>query len=136
MGFNKRYVKKDNILNSLNNEYISSFQKADSLIMDSWCSNFFDNYNWDYKNYEYIRKETIDRYKFSSNLSDIENDTNLSKLESLSNILINLENDSSWIDVILTIRLLDIKVGELDKGRFDKLVQICKESIKNKFENE
>jgi hypothetical protein len=136
MGFNKRYVSKDNILNSLNNEYINSFQKADALIMDNWCSNFFKHYKWNYNKYESIRKEIIDKYKLSSNLSDIQNDINLSKLESLSNILINLENDSSWIDVILTIRLLDIKLEEGDKGQFDKLVQICKESIKNKFENE
>jgi hypothetical protein len=136
MGFNKRYVKKDNILNSLNNEYISSFQKADALIMDNWCSSFFDNYNWNYKDYEYIRKEIIDKYKLSSNLSDIENDINLYKLESLSNILINLETNSTWVDVILSIRILDIKLEDKDKGQFEILVQICKESIKNKFENE
>jgi hypothetical protein len=136
MGFNKRYVKKDNILNSLNNEYISSFQKADALIMDNWCSNFFDNYNWNYKDYEYIRKEIIDKYKLSSNLSDIENDINLYKLENISNILINLETNSTWVDVILSIRILDIKLEEEDKGQFERLVQICKKSIKNKFENE
>jgi hypothetical protein len=136
MGFNKRYVNKDNILNSLNNEYIASFQKADSIVMDNWCSNFFKHYKWNYNKYESIRKEIIDKYKLSSNLSDIESDINLYKLESLSNILINLENDSSWIDVLLTIKMLNIEIKEELKGQFDKLVQICKESIKNKFENE
>jgi hypothetical protein len=134
MGFNKKYINKKNIL--LDNEYISIFKKADVIIMDNWCSNFFDNYNWNYKDYECIRKEIIDKYKLSSNLSDIENDGNLYKLENLSNILINLENNSTWIDVILAIRLLNFKLEEEYKGRFDRLVQICKESIKNKFENE
>ncbi len=136
MGFNKRYVSKDNILNSLNNEYISSFQKSDALIMDNWCSNFFKHYKWNYNKYESIRKEIIDKYKLSSNLSDIENDSSLDKLKYLSNILINLEKNPTWIEVLLTTKILNIEIKEDYKGQFDKLVQICKQSIKNKFKNE
>ena len=136
MGFNKRYVKKDNILNSLNNEYMSSYGKADALISDMWSSNFFKNYKWDYNKYEAIRNTILENTKFSSNLSDIENDSSFNKLKHLSNVLINLENNPTWIEVLLTSKILNIEVKEEDKGQFDKLVQICKESIKNKFENE
>jgi hypothetical protein len=136
MGFNKRYVKKDNILNSLNNEYISSYGKADALISDIWSGNFFKNYKCDYNKYEATRNNILENTKFSSNLSDIENDSSFNKLKHLSNILINLENNPTWIDILLTSKILNIEIKEEDKGQFDKLVHICKESIKNKFENE
>lgn len=136
MGFNKTFVNKRNILSSLNNEYISDFKKADALITDKWSGNFFKNYKWDYHKYDSIRNFILENTKFSSNLSDIENDISFNKLKHLSNILINLENNPTWIDILLTSKILNIEIKEEDKGQFDKLVNICKESIKNKFENE
>lgn len=133
MGFNKRYATKEAILKGLNYDYIISYRKADFIITDNWSDNFFKNINWNYKDYENTRDSFIKKYQFSSNMVDIDNIEGLDNLKYLSNILINLEQNPTWIDIILTSKILDIEIEQSDRGKFDKIVEICKESIKNKF---
>lgn len=133
MGFNKRYLTKENILSNLNYSYIFNIYKTDTLITDEWSDNFLCNFNKD-KEYENIRLDILEKYKFDSNLLNIENDSNINKLENLSNILINLETNPTWLDILLTRNILKIEINS--NGYFNEAVNICKESIKNSFEDE
>lgn len=133
MGFNKRYLTKENILSNLNYSYIFNIYKTDTLITDEWSDNFLCSFNKD-KEYENIRLDILEKYKFDSNLLNIENDSNINKLENLSNILINLETNPTWLDILLTRNILKIEINS--NGYFNEAVNICKESIKNSFEDE
>lgn len=133
MGFNKRYLTKENILSNLNYSYIFNIYKTDTLITDEWSDNFLCSFNND-KEYENIRLDILEKYKFDSNLSKIENDSNINKLKNLSNILINLETNPTWLDILLTRNILKIEINP--NGYFNEAVNICKESIKNSFEDE
>ena len=133
MGFNKRYLTKENILSNLNYSYIFNIYKTDTLITDEWSDNFLCSFNKD-KEYENIRLDILEKYKFDSNLLKIENDSNINKLENLSNILINLETNPTWLDILLTRNILKIEINS--NGYFNEAVNICKESIKNSFEDE
>lgn len=129
---NKRFINKDNL--KLNYDYIAKFKLSDILIYDDkWCSNFFNNFNWNIEYYQNLRNNIIEKYNFNSNLSLIENDKQTLELESLANILVNLENNPTWLDIILTNRILKKEINETNQGNFNKLVLLCKENIKNKF---
>lgn len=127
MGFNKRSIDKNMILDNIYNiQYITKLTKADGLIMDQWSKNFFDNLNFNIDYYsvhrELIESDTI----FDSSLNSIHNHPDLDKLKSLSNILINLNNSPSWIDVVLTFEILGS--SDMDKeirGRFQPMVEYC-----------
>ena len=133
MGFNKRYLTKEKILSNLNYSYIFNIYKTDILITDEWSDNFLCSFNKD-KEYENIRLDILEKYKFDSNLLKIENDSDINKLENLSNILINLETNPTWLDILLTRNILKIEINS--NGYFNEAVNICKESIKNSFEDE
>ena len=140
MGFNKRYLDKDKIMDTINsNGSISRLVNADSLICDSWSTRFMDNY--DFKKYQKLRDKLNNDVMFSSNLSNTvehENFNKINNIKNLSNILENLINNPSWVEVIITFQLL----GDSDEvdgnsiGRFDKLRSKCINKIVNYYTTE
>ena len=45
MGFHKRYIKKEMILENVDNiPYVTRLVKADALIIDSWSDKFYKNF--------------------------------------------------------------------------------------------
>lgn len=133
MSFNKRFISKENIINNFGNvKYISNLVNADALLMDNWSSKFFDNFNFKWEDYQKERKIIVDKYIFSSNLSDTKSDIGFDNLKSLSNILMNLETDPKWIDILLASEMIDVEIEE--PGVFNYLVNIYKESIKKLYE--
>lgn len=49
MGFVKRYITKETILNCSNHEQLNLLFKADALILDKWSSEFYKFYQVDKK---------------------------------------------------------------------------------------
>jgi hypothetical protein len=116
MGMNKRHIYKDSILKMINDSKVV-YPKSDILIMDTWSSNFFDNYTFD--NYNETRKQLIKETIFSSNLDDILKHPNFSKLKNLSNIYENLILEDSWVDILLTFDIIGNKCLSSDDGKFN-----------------
>ena len=129
MGFNKRYIRKEMILdNSENVSYIAGLVNADALIIDDWSDKFFKNFNFKWKTYNKIREEIMDATKFDSHHNGITSHRNYKHLFNLSNTLLNLKTNPGWIDIQLSYDILKEKneipiVPEDCAGRFDKLIE-------------
>jgi hypothetical protein len=140
MGFNKRYISKENILLRLNSESLTSLLrevridqlfKADALILDHWSSNFYNDLNPKERE---IRKNLYDRYKFSSSY-DFIRDEDYENLNSLAESLISLCGETPmWIDIFMTANKLNIKFTEEETGRFSIMKDKCIESIVSYFD--
>lgn len=139
MGFNKRYLDKETIMDTIkSNGSIIKLTNVDALITDYWSGKFLDNYN--FKNYQKLRDKLNDDVKFSSSHQTTYEHDNFSKInniKNLSNILENLIKDPSWTEVIITFQLLgseDVPVSA--KGRFNDLKDICIDKIINYYTTE
>ena len=129
MGFNKRYIRKEMILNNSDNvSYIAGLVNADALIMDEWSDKFFKNFNFKWKTYNKIREEIMDATRFDSHHNGITGHRNYKHLFNLSNTLLNLKTNPDWIDIQLSYDILKEKIEMplvpaecVDK--FDKLIE-------------
>lgn len=134
MGFSKRYVKRDMIMNSVDNlSYISNLVNADALILDNWSNKFFKNFNFKWKDYNKIREGIINDTKFDSHHNGVVNHVNYKKLFSLSNILLNLKTNPSWVDIQLSDDILTPLVPEEYSGNFNKLVDFYIDEIEDYY---
>ena len=132
MGFNKRYIRKEMILENVSNiNFICKLVNADALIIDTWSSNFYDNFNFKCVKYNKIREVIKKDIIFNSHHNNVLNHENYKELFNLSNVLLNLKTDPSWVDVLLTGDILNeidtdfMKKKDTPKeitGRFDELV--------------
>lgn len=134
MGFNKRFIKKEIILNNIDNpSYIEGLVKGDALIMDTWSKNFFDNFDLKWKIYNSLREKLNNDFIYSSN--KLEHD-DYPKLKKLSNVLINLKTNPSWVDIILAGELLKQKNDEIPNiGKFKSLVNYYIKLIESQYDN-
>jgi hypothetical protein len=134
MGFNKRFVKKEMIINNINNlNYISNLVNADALVIDDWSDKFYKNFDFNYKNYNDLRKNIIsDTEIYSDNKRIIEHNSFI-KLKNLSNIYINLKTNPNWVDIQLANSILEENIPDDISGKFDLLVNFFIEKIDNKY---
>lgn len=127
MGFHKRYIRKEMILENVSNiPYVSRLVKADALIMDTWSDNFFKNFDFKWKTYNEMREKLNDDTKFDSHSMNKVKHENFNKLKNLSNILLNLKTNPSWVDIDLVGEILSLTnkdISEEISGRFDELVK-------------
>ena len=135
MGFNKRYIHKEMILNNPDNvSYIARLVNADALIIDDWSDRFFKNFNFKWETYNKIREEIID-----SHFNSITRHRNYKHLFNLSNVLLNLKTNPSWIDIQLSYDILkdkiEINVPEEEVGKFDILVEYHIKLIEDYYGN-
>ena len=126
MGFHKRYITKDKLLENIH--HIDEYLNADALVMDSWSVNFCKDIN---KKDREIRKKII--YDTGCWSGSFNSHVNYSQLVSLSEALISLSNNPSWVDIQFTIEKLNIKVNEDEAGIFDILKNKCINSIINYY---
>jgi hypothetical protein len=134
MGFNKRYVRKEMILDDPSNvSYIANLVNADGLIIDNWSDKFFKNFNFKWKTYNKMRIKILEENKFSSNLDINKKHIDYNKLLNLSNVLLNLKTNPSWLDIQLTDDILSKEVPEDISGKFDSLVDFSIKSIEEHF---
>jgi len=134
MGFNKRYIDKDKILNAIKLNNISKLtDNVDAVIMDSWASRFYENYEFN-NTYKIDRDKLNDDVRFFSDHSKTYSHENFNKLKKLSNILENLIMDESWVDILLTLNMLGTEgVDEKNIGRYPLLRKLCIGKIINHY---
>ena len=124
MGFNKRYLDKDLILSNLSK--IDKLLNADALIMDMWSSNFIKDLS---QKQRMLREELIIDTMFSSNNNDILNHKNFYLLNSLSEALINLSTNPSWVDIHIIYIKTGFKIDESEAGFFDKISKKATDAV-------
>jgi hypothetical protein len=135
MGFNKRYIKKELILNNLNNlDYISNLVNADALMIDDWSDKFYKNFNFNFKEYNKIRNKIINDNIISSNHREMLSTDGFSKLKSLSNIYVNLKTNPNWLDIHLANSILEESIPDDISGKFDLLVDYFINKINLRYE--
>jgi hypothetical protein len=135
MGFNKRYIKKELILNNLNNlDYISNLVNADALMIDDWSDEFYKNFNFNFKEYNKIRNKIINDNIISSNHREMLSTDGFSKLKSLSNIYVNLKTNPNWLDIHLANSILEESIPDDISGKFDLLVDYFINKINLRYE--
>lgn len=100
MSFTKKFIKRDNILNNINDiSKIKKMVNADSLILDKWSNNFFENFDFNWKKYNQNR--------------EILNKNDLYKL---SNVYLNLKTNPILLDIELTSSILEVSInGDLNE---------------------
>jgi hypothetical protein len=132
MGFHKRFISKELVLSQNNFEDIESLLKADALIFDTWSSNFFKRFDENYIEYQKKRQELIEKNKFASVFSN----TNDFDKYHISNVLINLKTNPSWLDIHICIESFrPIEIPQTISGKFDLLCKFCIQLIETKLEN-
>lgn len=134
MTSNKRYSSRDFIIKNLNYTDLKIIFSSDILIYDNWSFNFKQNLNFDFSQYDRMRNEIITLSKFD-NFFKFERFENFNNLKKLSNIFVNLNNHPHWIDVFLTNSCLVLKIDFSGKISFEHLVNMCIQSIDEKFKN-
>jgi hypothetical protein len=134
MGFNKRFVKKEIIINNINNiDYISNLVNADALVIDDWSDTFFKNFDFNYNDYNDLRKNIISDTEIYSDNKRILEHNSFIKLKKLSNVYINLKNNPDWVDIQLANSILEESISDEISGKFDLLVNFFIEKIDNKY---
>ena len=116
MGFNKRYLDKSLILSNLSK--IDKLLNADALITDMWSSNFIKDLS---EKQRKLREELVTDTMFSFNPNDVLNHKNFYLLNSLSEALINLSTNPSWVDIHIIYIKTGFKIEESEAGSFDKI---------------
>ena len=131
MGFHKRFITKDLILSQKDFESIDSLLDADALIFDTWSSNFFKRFDENYKIYQEKRNNHIEENKLASSFTN----TDAFDKYHISNILINLKINPSWLDIHLCIESFrPIEIPQSISGKFNLLCNFCIQLIENKLE--
>ena len=120
MSFNKRYIKREMIIDNINNlSFISSLVNSDGLIVDNWSNNFFKNFDFDFNTYQSKRLEMIN------------NSTKQSGLKKLSNVFLNLKTNPTWVDISLVSEILNLPIDKNKK--INELANIYIEKIEEKY---
>lgn len=124
MGFNKRYISKDVLLNNMSD--INSLFNTDAIILDNWSSYFIKNMNKDQGN---LIKALEEKYGGHSTHMHMMKDVDFIKIESYSEILISLFNEVGWLPIVWTLQKLKPKLTDEEVGRYFILLEKCKKLI-------
>lgn len=119
------------LLENLEYDYINSLLKGNFRAADKWVINFFEHYNKNFFKYQSIRHNLI--IDINNNPCLISTHIDFYKIMNLSNILVNLNTNPDWIDIILTARILNIDFVIKDEKKFGLMVYISKLSIIEKL---
>jgi hypothetical protein len=134
MGFNKRFVKKEMIVNNINNlNYISNLVNVDALVIDDWSDKFYKNFDFNYKTYNDLRKNIISDTEIYSDNKRILEHNDFIKIKKLSNVYVNLKTNPDWVDIQLANSILEEIIPDDISGKFDLLVNFFIKKIDNKY---
>jgi len=141
MGFNKRHVSKQMILDNIKGDHlfgvirelkIDAVLRADALILDDWAARFYHELNKDERE---IRKELYQRHAGQSIHHDLLVDPDFKKLTSMSEALISLLNDPKWMDIYAVRNKLKFSVEKEENGKFNTLKEKAIKAILEYFDN-
>lgn len=121
MGFNKTYLTKEKILDNISK--IDLYMKSESLIMDTWSSNFISDIR---PKQRILREDLIKETSLMSSPPDTHK--NFYLISSLSEALINLMTNPNWVDIHIVWIKTGFDIQEDQRGKFDILVKKAIES--------
>jgi len=128
MGFNKKYINKGSLLENISE--LDELFNADALLMDPWMTKFYQDLDLCERELRVRIKEEL---KFKSGCPD--NHPEYSKLKSLSETLISLKTDPSWLDIHFTQDKLGRFQLEMNEyGNFDVLKEKSIKAIINYYD--
>jgi hypothetical protein len=134
MGFNKRKISKEMIINNVNNlSYIEKLVNADALMIDNWSDNFYKKFNFKWEKYKELKLELINETRLYSDISQVLEHRNFEKMKFISNIFIELKTNPNWVDIHLINSILEEKIPDEISGNFDLLVNYFINKIDNLF---
>lgn len=140
MGTDIRHISKSTIIYLLKNENftaavremkINTLFHSELLVMDDWTSKFYHDLNPKERK---IRIELHEKYAFDSS-SNFINDNDFKDLKSLSEALLSLVNNPSWIDIFIVIDRLKIVITPDESGRFELIREKCIDALIDFFEH-
>jgi hypothetical protein len=129
MGFHKRYVKKENILNSISD--LDTLLSSEILIMDSWSNQFTNDLDPSERK---LREKIKEDQKYSSS-GCTDKHPDYPKLKSLSETLIGLMTNPTWLDIHFTKTKLNLQFPLEDSGQFEIQKNKCIASIIDYYDN-
>jgi hypothetical protein len=129
MGFHKRYVKKENILNSISD--LDTLLSSEILIMDSWSNQFTNDLDPSERK---LREKIKEDQKYSSS-GCTDKHPDYPKLKSLSETLIGLMTNPTWLDIHFTKTKLNLQFPLEDSGQFEIQKNKCIASIIEYYDN-
>ena len=122
MSFSKRYITKETILLHISD--LDRLFKSDALIMDMWSRKFSNDLNRDERK---LRENIKEEQKFLSGCPD--KHPQYSELKSLSETLIGLLTNPTWLDIHFTKTKLGLQFPFELGGDFETQKNKCIESI-------
>jgi hypothetical protein len=122
MGFHKRFITKYSILEHIS--VLDALFDADALIMDDWSRKFSDDLNREERK---LREKIKEDQKYSSGCPD--KHPNYPQLNSLSEALIGLMTNPTWLDIHFTKTKLGLQFPFEDGGLLESQKNKCIESI-------
>ena len=129
MGFHKRFINKEGILNNIDN--LNNYFNSDALIFDSWSSNFYNDIDEEERN---LRNKMIEENKFLTGCPD--QWTHYNELESLAETLISLKTNPTWLDIHFTKQKLELQFSNEISGLFEEQVNSCIDKIIEHYEHQ
>ena len=129
MGFHKRYVKKENILDSISD--LDTLLSSEILIMDSWSNQFTNDLDPSERK---LREKIKEDQKYSSS-GCTDKHPDYPKLKSLSETLIGLMTNPTWLDIHFTKTKLNLQFPLEDSGQFEIQKNKCIASIIEYYDN-
>lgn len=126
----KKYIRRKYLLDNIQN--IDSILKCELLVMDRWSTNFIKDMNYDER---ILRNKIKEEEIYKSGCPN--NNINYNKLKSLSETLISLKTNPSWLDVHFTqdkLGRFNLSIDEF--GKFDILIQKSINSIISYYDNQ
>ena len=122
MGFHKRYISKETIISHITD--LDTLFKADALIMDMWATKFTNDLNREERQ---LREKIKEDQKFLSGCPDKHPDYD--KLDSLSEALVGLMTNPTWLDIHFTKTKLGLQFPFEDGGLFEVQRDKCIKAI-------
>jgi len=129
MGFHKRYINKVCILENICE--LDRLFKADALIMDMWSTRFTQDLDEEERK---IRQKIKEDQKLLSGCPDKHPDYH--KLNSLSENLIDLMTNPTWLDIHFTKTKLGLQFPFEDGGLFEVQKNKCIKAIIEHYESQ
>jgi hypothetical protein len=129
MGFHKRFITKEGILNNIQN--LETYFDSDALIFDSWSSKFYEDIDPEERQ---IRKEIIEDNAFLGGCPD--QHRNYYHLDSLAETLISLKTNPNWLDIHFTKQKLGLQFSNEISGVFEDQVKSCIDKIIEYYEHQ
>jgi hypothetical protein len=122
----KRYITKQMILQNLDNlDYVKELYNSKSLMQDYWSLKFYENFNKKFRRYNQLRNKLLKDVGENSTKSQATSNYYFKGLKYISNIYVNLLKDCKWVDIYLTIEVLELNIPNEVKKNLEESKDFC-----------